>query len=206
VNGKDHRRYREERSYVIEAIYRIVGQVEKRFDALRETDRRAVNLAHQELSLRLEGFPAQYATKVEAEQAALTLRKLENEAISREIYEGNRQAMLQTIATIDRDKLNRSVFDTFVENYRLEQNRLADERRGVAEVLANASTTMRAQILEERGEYLTQESYDQQHRAVVIRVEAVERWEYKLVGGLVFATFVAPLVTGLVVYIITKGL
>ena len=52
----------------------------------------------------------------------------------------------------------------------------------------------------------TQEMYDQRHQALVQQVDAVERWQYKLVGGLVFATFVAPLVTGLIVYVITKGL
>ncbi len=191
---------------LIEAIYRIVGQVEKRFDALRETDREAVRLAHQELSLRLEGFPAQFATKSEVEAAATTLRKLETDAISREVYQQNHQAVLQSVGVLDRDKLNKTVFDTFLENYRIEIERAASERRDVADVLAQATDRVRGQILEERGEYLTQESYDHQHQAVVMQVESVERWQYKLIGGLVFATFLAPLVTGLVVYILTKGI
>lgn len=194
-----------ERVYLIEAIYRIVGQVEKKFDALRATDREAVTLAHELLSARLEGFPQQFATKTEMEEAGRALQRLEKDALSRELYEQQRQATLQIVATLDRDKLNASVFDTFIENYRIEQERAASERRDVAVVLASATDKVRQQILEERGDFLTQESYDHQHREVVLQVEAVERWQYKLVGGLVFATFIAPLVTGLVVYIVTKG-
>lgn len=196
----------EDRVDLISAIYRIVGQVEKRFDALRDADRDAVSLAHDLLSSRLEGFPQQFATKIEMEEAARGLRRLENDALSREMYEQQRQSLLQTVALLDRDKLHKSVFDTFIDNYRIEQERSAAERRDVAEVLAQATDKVRNQILEERGEFITQESYDQQHHSLVAQVEAVQAWQYKLVGGLVFATFLAPLVTGLVVYIVTKGL
>ena len=99
---------------------------------------------------------------------------------------------------------NTTVFNTFVDNYRIEQDRAASERRNVAEVLAQATDKVRAQILEERGEYLTQDLYAPQHRQIVLQVEAVQAWQYKLVGGLVFATFLAPLVTGLIVYLFTK--
>lgn len=190
---------------LIEAIYRIVGQVEKRFDDLRAADREAVRVAHLGLMSRLEGFPQLYATRIQMEQATTTLRKLENEALSRETYEENRQAMLQSIGLLDRDKLTQSVFDTFIDNYRLDQDRAATERRGTNEVLANATTAVRNQIMEERGDFLTQEVYDTRHQALTQQVDAIERWQYKLVGGLVFATFVAPLVTGMIVYFFTKG-
>ena len=140
------------------------------------------------------------------EEAAAWLRRLENDALSREIYDQQRQGILQTVASLDRDKLTKTVFDTFVENYRLEQDRAANERRGMAEVLAQAADKVRAENLETRGDYVSQESYDQQHHSIVAQVESVQAWQYKLVGGLVFATFLAPLVTGLVVYIFTKGL
>lgn len=196
----------DERVGLIEAIYRIVGQVERRFDALRDTDREAVKLAHDDLARRLEGFPQQYATKVEMEQAALALRRLENSAVSREVYEQRHMVLSEEIDALERDLLPRAVFDTFIANYALDQERAVVDRRSVVESLAGATNQVREQVLAERGEYLTQESYDQQHQTLVMRVEGVERWQYKLVGGLVFATFLAPLITALVVYIITKGI
>lgn len=195
----------DERVSLIEAIYRIVGQVERRFDALRDTDREAVKLAHDDLARRLEGFPQQYATKVEMEQAASALRRLENSAVSREVYEQRHQVLSEEIDSLERDLLPRAVFDTFIATYALDQERAVADRRSVVESLAGATNQVREQVIAERGEYLTQESYDQQHQTLVMRVEGVERWQYKLVGGLVFATFLAPLITALVVYIITKG-
>ncbi len=196
----------DERVYLIEAIYRIVGQVESRFDALRETDREAVKLAHEDLSRRLEGFPQQFATKPEMEAAAIALRRLENTFLSREVFEQRHSALDEKVDELDKNKLSRSVFDTFVENYRMDQDRAAIERKNVAEVLANATNQVRDQIITERGDFLTQESYDQRHQELVNQVDAVERWQYKLVGALVFATFVAPLVTAIVVYVLTKSL
>ncbi len=195
----------DERVGLFDAIYRIVGQVERRFDSLREADRQAVTLAHGELSKRLEGFPQQYATKVEMEQAAIALRRLENTTLSREIYEQRHLMLSEEVDVLERDSLPRSVFDTFVEQYRLDQERAGVERRNVAEVLAHATDQVRDQIIAERGDFLTQEAYDQRHQSLVQQVDAVQAWQYKLVGGLVFATFVAPLVTGLVVWTITRG-
>lgn len=189
---------------VIQAIYRIVGAVERRFDSLRDTDREAVSLAHAELLRRLEGFPQQFATKVEMEEAARGLQRLEKDSMSREMYEQRHDILSDAVASLERDKLPATVYNTFVENYRIEQGRLADERRNVADVLARATETLRSQILEERGEFVTQELYDQRHTILVHQVDAVERWQYKLVGALIFATFVAPLVTGILVYVFTK--
>lgn len=203
TEGNNHH---EERDSLIEAIYRIVGQVEKRFDSLRETDREAVRLAHEELSKRLAGFPQQYATKIELEQAALALRRLETSALSREIYDQHHLTLSEEVDALERSMLPRAIFETFVEQYRLDQDRAGIERRNVAEVLATATNQVRDQIVSERGDFLTQEVYDQRHQALVQQVDAVERWQYKLVGGLVFATFVAPLVTGFIVYLFTKRL
>lgn len=97
-------------------------------------------------------------------------------------------------------------FDAFILVYRIELRRAEEDRRNVVDALTRATETVRAQIIEERGDYLTMESYSQQHQAVVQQIDSVERWQYKLVGGLVFATFVAPLVTGALVYMFTKGL
>lgn len=190
---------------VIEAIYRIVGAVEKRFDTLRATDREAVALAHSDLSNRLAGFPQHYATKVEAEAAAMAVQRLEKDSLPREVYEQNHKAIVDAVNELDRDKLDESVFDTFVENYRIEQGRAADERRSVAEVLATATDQVRAQIAEERGDYVTVEYYDRRHTDLVTQVNGMQAWQYKIVGGLIFATFIAPLITGILVYLFTSG-
>lgn len=200
--GAEHR---EERTYLIEAIYRIVGQSESKFTALRDADLEALRIFRLELSARLDGFPALYATKAEIEQILLSLRALETSVLSRQIYEQNHQTLEDHVIKLDREKLQESVFDTFVENYRLEQEKNVADRRNVVDSLAHATNQVRDLVIQERSEYLTVESYQHQHAAVVNRVEGTERWQYKIIGGLVFATFIAPLVTGLVVYAITKG-
>ena len=196
----------DERTYLIEAIYRIVGQVERKFDALRATDREAVSLAHRELSLRLEGFPQLYGTKTEMEAVASAVRRLENSALSREVYEQRHLALNDEVDQLQKDMLPRVVFDVFVEQYRLDQDRNLVDRRNVVESLATATNQVREQVIADSGELVTQTMYDQQQHLLAQQVDSVERWQYKLVGGLVFATFLAPLVTALVVYAFTTGL
>ena len=177
---------------LIAAIYRVVGAVERRFDALREADRQAVELAHNDLSRRLEGFPQQYATKVEAEQAAAAVTRLEKDSLPREVYEQNHSLLADAVGKVEREKLNESVFDTFVENYRLEQTRSAERNREVAAALSAAGD-----------QYITEEYYDQRHSSIVEQVNGLQAWQYKIVGALVFATFIAPLLTGILVYLFT---
>lgn len=195
----------DDRNSLIEAIYRIAGQIERKFDALRDADLDALRTFRFELSARLDGFPALYATKAELEQILVSLRGLETSVLSRQIYEQNHQTLEDHVIKIDREKLPESVFDTFVENYRLEQEKNVADRRNVVDSLAHATNQVRDLVIQERSEYLTVESYQHQHAALMNRVEGTERWQYKIVGGLVFATFLAPLVTGLVVYTLTKG-
>jgi hypothetical protein len=163
----------------------------------------AVELAHSDLSRRLEGFPQQYATKIEAEAAAAAVQRLEKDAVPREIYEQNHKGVIESLVKLDKEKLSESVFDTFVENYRLEQTRAAEERRTVAEVLSDATDKVRSQFLEERGDYITQEFYDRAHTELVKQVNGVQGWQYKMLGALVLASFVAPLITGVLVYLFT---
>lgn len=190
---------------LIEAIYRIVGQVERKFDALREADLDAARTLRLELSSRLDGFPELYATTIEFEQATQALRALETTVLARNIYEQNHKTLQDRVVKIDQEKLSEAVFDTFVENYRIDQDKATADRRAVVETLATATNQVREQVIAERSEYMTVESYQHQHSSLVQRVEGTERWQYKIVGGLVFATFIAPLVTGLVVYAVTKG-
>lgn len=165
-----------------------------------------MELAHADLSRRLEGFPQQYATKVEAEAAASAVQRLEKDALPREIYEQRHRLLVDQVNKVDREKLAESVYISFLEDYHRDQTRASEERREVAAVLATATERVRAQVVEERSDFITQEYYDTAHTSVVQQVNAVERWQYKMVGGLVFATFVAPLITGFIVYIFTKGL
>jgi len=191
---------------VIAAVYRIVGQAEKRFDSLRATDREAVRLAHDDLTRRLEGFPQQYATKVEMEQAALGLRRLESTSLAREVYEQRHEIMAEEVDNLEKNMLPRAVFDTFVSQYHLDQERAISDRREVVASLSSATDRVREVVVAERGDYLTLEVYEQRHRTLVNQVASVQAWQYKLVGGLVFATFVAPLVTALVVWALAKGI
>jgi hypothetical protein len=63
-----------------------------------------------------------------------------------------------------------------------------------------------AEFQKDRDNFLTSEAYDLQHQALIDQVRSIERWQLKIAGGLVFATFVVPVITGITVYFITKGL
>lgn len=197
---------REERTYLIEAIYRIVGQVERKYDALRDSDLEAFKTFRLELSARLDGFPALYATQAQLEQILISLRGLETSVLSRQIYEQNHQTLEDHVIKLDREKLPESVFETFIENYRIDQEKNIADRKNVVDSLAHATNQVRDQLIMERSEYITVDSYQHQHAALMTRVEGTERWQYKIVGGLVFATFIAPLLTGIIVYLFSKGI
>lgn len=192
--------------FLIERLDRRIDDLREHLADLRASDQLAVKVAYEGVSERMQGFPQQYATKPEMEAARDALVKLEKDAVPREMYDQQHGAVVDATIKLDRGKLDESVFNTFQENYRIEQARASAERRDVADVLARATDSVRQEIASERGEYLTVESYDQQHSSVVHQIDAVERWQYKLIGGLVFATFVAPLVTGSIVYLLTRTL
>lgn len=174
----------------------------ERFDSLREADRAAVN----DLKKRLEGFPQLFATKTEMLEALQAIHRLERDALTREAYEQQYRALADMVGRLTLEKLDASVFQAFVESYRVEQERNSVSRREIAEAQIRSTETLRSEFIEERATYLTQEYYDQEHRALERQINSVQAWQYKLVGGLVFATFVAPLITALVVYIITHGI
>jgi polyhydroxyalkanoate synthesis regulator phasin len=119
-------------------LLRDVGH--KRMDDLREADKEAVRLAHQDLSHRLEGFPQQFATKEEMKAAAEGVAKLEKDAVTREIYEAQSRALSELVQKLDKEKLPESVFQTFVDNYRIDAESAAVERRAVAGALATSTS------------------------------------------------------------------
>jgi hypothetical protein len=117
----------------------LIEAIEKRFDDLRAADLEAVKLRHSDLTLRMEGFPQEFARKAEMLEASRALQKLERDSISREIYDTNHKALAELVSKLSADKMDEAVFQTFVENYRLEQEAAATERRAVASALAASS-------------------------------------------------------------------
>jgi hypothetical protein len=117
----------------------LIEQIEKRFDSLRQADREAVELAHADLKERLSGFPAEFAKKGDVDAAKETLQRLETDAISRELYGNDTKNFTTSINKLEQEKLPKGVFETFVENYRIEQATAAQERQTVATTLAAAS-------------------------------------------------------------------
>jgi hypothetical protein len=157
----------------------LLRAVERRLDDLREADREAVRVATRGLELRMAGFPEEFARKAELVAAAAILQRVES------------------------GKLDKSAFDTFVETYRVEQDRADDARRELATSVRAAADAFRLQIVEERGNYISEENYSQRHRLLQAQVESNSRWQYKIVGGLIFATFIAPVLSALLVYQLT---
>ncbi len=62
------------------------------------------------------------------------------------------------------------------------------------------TTGLRDQIIRERGSYVTRELHDQLERGLSERLNSIERWQNRIVGVLVFITFIIPLVVGLLAY------
>ncbi len=113
-----------------------IDAIERRFDDLRQTDRDAVRLAHQDLSERLKGFPQMFATRDEMVGANEALQRLEKNSVSREVYESRHEVMAELVNRLDREKMPEAVFQAFVDDYRIEQETAAVERRAVASALA----------------------------------------------------------------------
>jgi transcription initiation factor TFIIIB Brf1 subunit/transcription initiation factor TFIIB len=114
----------------------LLADLKDLFFALREADKEAVRLRHADLTLRMEGFPQEFARKAEMVEASRALQKLERDSISREVYDAQHSALEDLVAKLDKDKMPEAVFQTFVLNYRLEQEAAATERRAVASALA----------------------------------------------------------------------
>jgi len=128
---------------VDEETRRYIDALVDRFAAVREADLEAVRLRHADLSTRMEGFPQEFARKVEMAEASKALQKLEREGVSREIYDTNHKALADLVQQLSVQKMDEAVFQTFVENYRISMDNAATERRAVAAALA-ATTERRA--------------------------------------------------------------
>jgi hypothetical protein len=122
-----------------------IRAVEKRLDDLRAADKEAIRLAHADLSHRLEGFPQQFATKDELDAMRGVVGRLEKDGVSREIYETNHSALQDLVRRLEIEKMPEATFTTFVDNYRIQQEEAAIERRAVASALASATAASRAE-------------------------------------------------------------
>jgi len=133
------------------AINKRIDDLRDEFLLLRETDRKnydeAIRVAYEGVRDRMEGFPAQYATKPDMDGVKGALSKLEKEAIPREFYEERHSALQILINKLDKEKLPESEFQQFVENYRIQQDQAGEERRAVASGLASSTETVANTLL-----------------------------------------------------------
>jgi hypothetical protein len=126
--------------YALEAIDRRFDDQRAHFDALRDTDREAVRLAHADLSHRLEGFPQQFATKDEMKSAGEALQRLEKDAVTREIYEEQSSALAELVTKLDKGKLDEPVFQAWKEQQIRTHDDDAQERRAIALALSTTAS------------------------------------------------------------------
>jgi hypothetical protein len=71
-------------------------------------------------------------------------------------------------------------------------------------ILKERVESMNRQMIEERAEFLTEEQYQTRHGALERQVDGIQGWQYKLAGGLLFATFVAPVLAAVFVWAVTR--
>ena len=86
---------------------RIEAEV-RRLDSLRQADKLAVEVAHEGVKGRMEGFPQQYATKQDQDAIKEPAQRLEKDSISREVYD---QAHNNLRTDVSR-KLEQQVFES----------------------------------------------------------------------------------------------
>jgi hypothetical protein len=124
---------------LMDLIERIIRPEIRRIDDLREEDKESVKLAYDDLTRKLEGFPQLFSTKEEVERVSETVQRLDKDTISREVYEQQHGALSELVADLDRDKMDESVFTTFVQDYRIAHEADATERRAIAQGLATTA-------------------------------------------------------------------
>jgi hypothetical protein len=95
----------------------------------------------------------------------------------------------------ERDFINREAFDTFVlrtgDDFATLRGEIQTVARAAAEVREGAATALAKALTEQNSVNDT-------------RFSKIENAQAKILGGLVLATFIAPLISGLIVYLLTK--
>jgi hypothetical protein len=96
----------------------------------------------------------------------------------------------------ERDFINREAFDTFVlrtsDDFSTLRSEIQTVARAASEVREGAATSLAKALTEQNAVNDT-------------RFSKVENAQARILGGLVLATFIAPLISGLVVYLLTKN-
>jgi hypothetical protein len=137
--GVDPRLSDEQLRFVLDLMDKRIEDLRRHFSDLRAADQLAVTVAYEGVSERMQGFPAQYATKPDMDAAREALSKLERDGVSRALYEERHSALQGLVADLDRTKMTQQEFDTFVENYRIDMERTAESARAIAGALASGS-------------------------------------------------------------------
>jgi hypothetical protein len=96
----------------------------------------------------------------------------------------------------ERDFIRREAFDTFVLRVSDDLTLLRRETQTSSTVATTARETARKVTADEMAE---------QNTANEKRFGRIEGVHAKIIGGLAFGTFILPLITGLVIYVLTKS-
>jgi hypothetical protein len=96
----------------------------------------------------------------------------------------------------ERDFIRREAFDTFVLRVSDDLTLLRRETQTSSTVATTARETARKVAADEMAE---------QNTANEKRFGRIEGVHAKIIGGLAFGTFILPLITGLVIYVLTKS-
>jgi 3-polyprenyl-4-hydroxybenzoate decarboxylase len=96
----------------------------------------------------------------------------------------------------ERDFIGREAYETFAQRITHDLGSLRRENQAVAD----ASTAAREVVVKGMSDRLLEQT-----AATEIRFGKMEAVHSKIVGGLVLGTFILPLITGMVIYILTKS-
>lgn len=81
-----------------------------------------------------------------------------------------------------------------------QSQRAIDKAEEAVEKRLEGMNEFRQQLNEERANYLTLESWEQQKQALVSRIEVLEKWLFKILGALGLLSAVVPILVALATY------
>ncbi len=155
-------------------------------EAMRTGDARFHNLFRELIEKETEHVKELLQAAIAERDKALQLQYVELLRRLTELNHAHEQAREK-----ERDFVNREAFETFVlrtsDNFSTLRTEIQTVARAAAEVREGAATA----LTEQNGVNDT-------------RFSKIENAQAKILGGLVLATFIAPLISGLVVYLLTK--
>ncbi len=156
----------------------LLVEMVKGLHDLRESDLEAIRILAEEARSKFAGFPQEYATKAEADDARKAVSELQANVVMREVYDTNHKRLEDLIVKLDKDKLSEGTFHAFVEDYRRDQLRADEERRAVATSLATSTATV-------AGALQAGEQREAGGAATYRRIATVTTFAIGAVGGIV---------------------